>query len=699
MLFKVKMMIAEEYFRDPIVAAYFHIPFGLKTEEERNSEIDKCLTAVKEAEATSVWVLISNVKDGSVSYLLNRAFSLGLRIVPVFQPFISIVEHPEVKIVCADGSTSDDPRYFNIGCFNHPYLMEKTRELVKGFLEQFKDHPALYRIAGLPLISFIHEAYYRTDIPEFGGGPLKPCCYCKHCIEKFRELMKERYRNIETFNSKHGTKFGSWDSLEPPREPSNPSLWKEWLDFHADIIPKFLHEIIEFAKSITPILSTHELNDFYPCTYQCVYSGNDIWRMARVIDVGHEDMYPLEFDHRYLIYVYEYIKDAVRAAIGFNRLYTANGQSFNSWLGYKIPAASMFEQVYSCLIHGSLGLVWWVDWKQIDLWAKTKQPNREYSQIIGVLKDYEISKAEVALIYPWTSMELKRDDIYCMDNLLFYMALARSSIPVDIISERQVEEGILDNRGYKVLCAIGCPALPPEAAAEIKRFVENGGVLIQDYEGQGVGEFKSAYPEMVLKPMAEHVFYTVKTEMPLLSRLNGKIITLGIENLCEELSVDGDLKIIARFEDGKPALIAAKKGSGIVIKAATLLGWDYSNYPGHYDFAVMFPFIIRRNEYVREMILGLLKEAGVQPPAESTNPNVEVGVWRGRESLMVFVVNHLDQASASTVTVNLSGDGKYVVQDFFNKEVCQSCQNGRKITFKVDLTNFQGKAYIVKKIS
>jgi hypothetical protein len=178
-----------------------------------------------------------------------------------------------------------------------------------------------------------------------------------------------------------------------------------------------------------------------------------------------------------------------------------------------------------------------------------------------------------------------------------------------------------------------------------------------------------------------------------------KIITLGIENLCEELSVDGDLKIIARFEDGKPALIAAKKGSGIVIKAATLLGWDYSNYPGHYDFAVMFPFIIRRNEYVREMILGLLKEAGVQPPAESTNPNVEVGVWRGRESLMVFVVNHLDQASASTVTVNLSGDGKYVVQDFFNKEVCQSCQNGRKITFKVDLTNFQGKAYIVKKIS
>lgn len=691
-------MISTEYFGDPIVAAYFHTPLGLKSDAERVREIDKCLAAVKEANAASIWVLISNVKDEGVRYLLNRALSLGLRVVPVFQPFISIVEHPEVKIVCADDSTSDDPRYFNIGCFNNPYLMEKTRELVRDFLEQFKDHPALYRIAGLPLISFIHEAYYRTDVPEFGGGPLKPCCYCEHCIEKFRESMKKKHQSIEVFNSKHGTNLRSWESLEPPREPSNPSFWKEWLDFHADIIPGFLHEIIEFAKSIAPILSTHELNDFYPCTYQCVYSGNDIWRMAKVIDIGHEDMYPLEFDHRYVIYVYEYIKDAVRAAMGFDGLYTANGQSFNSWLGYKIPVASMFEQVYSCLAHGSLGLVWWVDWNQLDLWAKTKRPNEEYSQLVDALKDYEISKAEVALIYPWTSMELKRDDTYCMDNLLFYTALVRSSIPVDIISEQQVADGILEKRGYKVLCTVGCPVLPPEVAAKIRTFVENGGVLIQDSEGQGVGEFKSAYPELVLQPSAEHVIYTIEADTPLLSRLNGKIIAIGIGSLCEDLNVDGGSKIIAKFEDGKPALVAVKKGSGIVIKAATLLGWDYSNYPGHYDFAVMFPFIIRRDENVREMVLGLLKEAGVQPPAESTSPDVEVGVWRGKEDLMVFVVNHLDQRSTSTVTVNLSSDGKYVVQDFFSREACQVRPNGRKITFKVDLANFQGKAYILKRI-
>lgn len=47
----------------------------------------------------------------------------------------------------------------------------------------------LYRIGGLPLISFVNQAYYRNDVPEFGGGLLQPCCYCWHCVEKFKEAM------------------------------------------------------------------------------------------------------------------------------------------------------------------------------------------------------------------------------------------------------------------------------------------------------------------------------------------------------------------------------------------------------------------------------------------------------------------------------------------------------------------------------
>ncbi|MBS7615445.1 beta-galactosidase trimerization domain-containing protein, partial [Candidatus Bathyarchaeota archaeon] len=515
--------------------------------------------------------------------------------------------------------------------------------------------------------------------------------------KQIRKTMKSKYGTIVNFNFKHGTSFKSWDSIEPPKEPSNPSLWKEWFDYHAEIIPKFLAEMISYAKSISPIASTHELNDFYPCSYQTVFSGNDIYRMARVIDVGHEDMYPLEFDHRYVIYVYEYIKDLVRAAMGFDKLYTANGQSFNSWLGYKVPVAGMSEQIYSCLAHGSLGIVWWVDWRNLNLWAQTKQANEEYGSLVSILKDYSLSKAEVALIYPWTTMELKTDDAFNSDSLLFYMAIVRSGIPVDIISEQQIVEGISEKRGYKVLCAIGCPVLPPETVEKIKRFVEKGGALIQDYEGQPVGNFRSVYPELVAEPFFEHTIYTIKTSLSSLNKLNGRIIPVG--NICEKLSPDIESMVIAKFENNEPAAVVVKKGKGTVIKIASMVGWDYSNYPGHYDFALMFPSQIRRNETVREFVFEILKKAKVQPPAVSSNPDVEVAVWKGKESDMVLAINHLDRLVESKITLNLRDkvDVAYSVQEYFSKKAIRSMQDKRSLSFEVKLTNFQGKAYLVKR--
>ncbi len=688
-------MVPRDYFRDPIVAAYVFVP---RREEGARSEVDRILSAVKEAGATSIWLLISDAGNDVLGYMLDRAYSLGLRVTPVLNPYVSIEEHPEVKIVNYDGTTSDDPRYWNIGCFNHPFLMEAAKKLVREFLERFGSHPALYRIGGLPLISFVHEAYYRNDVPEFGGGPLKPCCYCKHCTEKFREAMKRKYGSIERFNARHGTGYASWEELEPPRSDERPSLWKEWLDYHAEVIPSFLDELIRYAKSIAPLLATHELNDFYPCTYQCVYSGNDIFRMARVIDVGHEDMYPLEFDHRYVIYVYEYIKDLVRSAMGFDKLYTANGQAFNSWMGYRIPPGSTVEQVYSCLIHGSLGIVWWVDWRALDLWYSTKEANEIYKALVRELEGYEMQRAEVALLYSWTSMEMKRNDLYYMNNLLFYTLLARSSVPVDVISEQQVLDGILERRGYKVLCAVGCPALPPDVSGKIREFVEGGGTLILDYAGEGTGEFQQVYPELVSSPAAEHVAYTVSSAVPWLSDLSGKVIPVGVSGMCENLSAAGGA-VAARFEDGEPAVVVSKRGRGMVVKAATMLGYDYANYPGYYDLAVMFPFVVRWNEAVREMVMSALREAGVRPPATSSNPAVEVGVWRRPDGgrLMLLAVNHLREPAESTVTVRVNSEGEYAVKDFFSGEQLGAPLGGGELSLKVRLDPFQGKAFVIEK--
>lgn len=683
----------EEYLRDPIIGAYFHVLNQIKD----NREIDEYLREMKAANVNNVWLFVLHLEDEKLNYFFTKTGEMGLKITPVFMPYISIEKHPEIKVVCADGSTADDPRWANIGCFNNPYLLEESKRLIEGFLKKYGSHPSLYRISGLPLMSFIHEAYYRNDVPEFGGGALKPCCYCKHCVEDFRRSMVEKYGDINEFNRRHGTRLSDWKDLEPPREPSNPSLWKEWLDYHAEIIPGFLQKLIEYAKSITPLISTHELNDFYPCSYQCVYSGNDIWRMACVIDIGHEDMYPLEFDHRYVIYVYEYIKDVLRTAMGFSKIYTANGQAFNSWLGYKVPVESMFEQVYSTLAHGALGIVWWVDWKNLNLWHKTTRPNAELNRLIKALKDFELSQADVALIYPWTSMELKTDDVYNMDNLLFYMALVRSGFPVDVISEEQVVNGILRERGYRVVCAIGSPVLPGDVVSETRRFVNDGGILLTDYSGNKIGGFQSVYPELVEEPLADYVAYTFDTDVSRSLGIMKTIVPVG--NRCEKLKAPSDSRILARFENGDPAIIQLRDGKGSIIKIGSLIGWDYSNYPGHYDFAVMFPFHIRRNETVRLFISSILKGFGVTPPAESSNPDVEVAVWRGKDRSIILVINHLNSRSETEVGLNENTLGNnYELSEFFTGNPVNSDIRDGIVRFKVELPSFHGAAYLLRRM-
>ena len=93
-----------------------------------------------------------------------------------------------------------------------------------GFLRDFGDHPALYRLDGKPIMSFVHEAYYRNSVPEFGGPAMQPSCYCAHCRAAFRDYLAARGLNPD---------------VEPPRDPSDPALWQHWLNCHAEAIPRF----------------------------------------------------------------------------------------------------------------------------------------------------------------------------------------------------------------------------------------------------------------------------------------------------------------------------------------------------------------------------------------------------------------------------------------------------------------------------
>jgi hypothetical protein len=612
-----------------------------------NTTIAQDLAEIAQAGIRSIWLFFDPFYDRQetdrLRWLFDEVGRLALEIVPVLGLFLHLEDHPEVKIVNADGTTSDDPRFWNMGCFNHPTVLELATARAAVFFRDFGDHPALYRLGGRPVMSFVHEAYYRNSVPEFGGGPMLPSCYCLHCQAAFQEYLSER---------------GLSPTTEPPRDPSDPILWQHWLNSHAQAIPNFLRNLIQAVRVETPVWATHECNDFYPASWQSVYTGNDWWRMGAELDFGHEDMYPLEFDHRYQCYVYDYAKDVMRSAVGFDKLITGNGQAFHSWAGYKLPEGSMSEQIYSCLAHGALGLVWWGAWRgqdpdsRYELLRQTRQYNTEFLDHVELLKGYELGQARVALLYSWTTMSQALTDDHTYDTLLTYMMLVQSGYPVDLVSEDQVTGGILLKRNYQTLCVMGCSALPDTVHAAIDSFVTNGGLVIADHALYLNGHFPPLYNLWRAAGTGQPRVYTLSNTVP-----------IPVQLKAGSLAPSANAEILARFEDGSPAICRMKQGNGSIILAGSYLGWDYSNYPGYYDLAAMFPFHIRRDDMLRRWLADTLSDAGVKPPASSSHPDVEVGLWHtsDRSSYLLIAINHL--RDSVTTTLHFSEPGSWTAVD------------------------------------
>jgi hypothetical protein len=579
----------------------------------------------------------------------------GLKFIPVVGQFISIEEHPEVKIVVGDGTLSSDPRFWNMGCFRHPVNLEWAIHEVTGFLRSYKNHPSLCRIGGKIPMSFVHEAYYRTDTPEMGGEKMRPNCYCKFCRESFMEFLRRKYQSPAEFSRKHKSAVADWAEVQFPLGPEpDPELWLDWTGHHFQAIPEFLHRLIVAAQLEAPVLSTHECNDFYPGSWQTVLTGNHLWRMGAEIDFGHEDMYPLEFDQQYQIYIYGLMKDLMRSAMDFNRPYTSNGQAFTPWvIKAQLPENSMLEQVFTSLIHGVSGLVWWLG-SDLGLWKRMKEPNELLKFWLPRLSEYHPEAPRIALLYSYHTLTLDQTDEHTMDLQLIYMALCQIGLPVDILTESQLQEGILNRRSYRLMILPRVSVINPESRAALFSYLQDGGAILADYPGRAY----DGYGQLLTCPASSRTlprFYRT-VDFPGSENPELFVPVEAPETGVPEFETGKEPRTLAVFDDGLPALIGWSYGKGKLIGAGSQLGIDFSNYLGHIHLNKMFPFLIRMNRDARTLLKLICREFGIIPAAEAENPGVELRVFgRAGSERALLAVNHLPDSVTTRIKIPKAG--------------------------------------------
>lgn len=239
-------------------------------------------------------------------------------------------------------------------------------------------------------------------------------------------------------------------------------------------------------------------------------------------------------------------------------------------------------------------------WGHPELW----RANAEISREIGAVEDWLLTakpaSADVAILYSsssdawtmWTNLASG------FDRMHTWLALAHAQVSTDILSERDVETGLLTHK----VCYFSGPNLTHAAATKLRAWVEAGGTLfltagaasrdefnrpldtltplfpaeraevahLEPY--QNSGKFLSYLNSQDTVTWGDEKLEVLSMKQELLPRAPGKRTALPDANDDE---ANDDIKILATFRDGKPAVVSGRVGKGRVIVCGFLPALSY----------------------------------------------------------------------------------------------------------------------------
>jgi len=247
----------------------------------------------------------------------------------------------------------------------------------------------------------------------------------------------------------------------------------------------------------------------------------------------------------------------------------------------------------------------------------------EVFQDLKTLEDYLVdrkSMAKVAILasertiwanyYVWPWGMAPNENLRYYRNLVgVFAAMAQLHVPVDFVFAERLDH--LDR--YRVLIAPTAESLTREEAGKLEEWVKNGGTLIATaktakYDSFGIEQDEYALKEVFQVKSSETrhgaAQITIGEEHPLLSSLKSGAVVKYTGGACaapkleptyEALALSEPsgkaAKVLGRYADGSPAIVASEHGKGAtVFLGTTYLGLSYEGGFSRWDKKSPFRF-------------------------------------------------------------------------------------------------------------
>lgn len=493
-------------------------------------------------------------------------------------------KYPEVMRVDSKGVRNRHGFRHN-HCMSSELYREKVSIIDRKLAEAVGDHPGL-------LMWHISN--------EFGGE-----CYCDACKMKFQDHLRERFRNdIDALNHEWWTAFWSkrytdFGQIEPPYsngETAIMGLNLEWKRFtsrnFAEYMAVEIDTVRKYSKNKNVPVTTNFMKRFWEIDYRV---------LADKIDVISWDSYPAFHNDResYADTMMESAFDhalmrGMKKGQPFMLMESAPGQV--NWMEYnKLKRPGVHEQFAMQAVACGSDTVQYFQWRKsrgaaeqyhgavIDhLGTNDTRVFKEVAETGDILKrlgcvEGTVMHSQAAIIFEWDnwwalenagglSRYTKKYDKTCQD---YWTKLMEYGVEADIVSTGDSLDG------YRLVIAPMLYMLKDDIADKLKRFVENGGILLGTYVTGYVNEnclcYQGGFPGDGLKELFGVTVEEIDTLYPSdrnAVQMVGSDLSKGDWEVCDyaELLRVSEAEILGTYKEdfyqGMAALTRKVSGQG-----------------------------------------------------------------------------------------------------------------------------------------
>ncbi len=555
-----------------------------------------------------------------------------------------IREHPDMRTVSHRGepslghSSPATPQGAMIHCYDHPAWRERGGALLRHVVERYRDRPNLL-VWGL--WDGVSPAW-----PRHGDG--LPC-YCEHTRARYKAWLRERY-SLEELNARVLRRYRDWEDVEPPRSNHNVVEMLLYLRFHRRNLVDHLGWMVAEARRIDPLheIRAHAASTPRPWDDDCAREV-DSWGMS----MSSSNLLTSDEPHGIADRVFSFDLSRSLGVDGRwwnEEIYAGMSPGGVTWKKQSDPA-ELTSLLWMTLAGGAAGCMFWqyrpeylsFEAPGYNLAALDGRPTARLRAVaravdrIEAMKDHlplECPRAEVGIVYDPASQELfglnGQTERFNADLRGVYRTLWRNGIPADILSPR------MDWSGYRLLFLPNLALMSEEARDRIHRTLQEspGTRLVAEgsfglYQENGLSS--EAPPEgfaqcfgVRIEDFSAVTPYDIRRGE---NRLETPYGPVSVISPCGYAVLEpvGDSTAIAWLGD---QVVAMRSGDGRFTWYGLTLsaGFEDAGHPS--------------------LVLGLVREAGIEPPVALSGDPLVTTVRRSRQGGWLIFVFNLERTAA-----------------------------------------------------